>query len=122
MSKVPNGKYSVKLITNTWADGVLDTTADPPTYTLDSGNNSLHVSNWHPSTDKVGWEVPLTPPGGSGSFSITFYNGHFSAKQKPVIQRGKAKGFPPGTGDDPQDTWSASELPVGAEGQAPTGV
>jgi hypothetical protein len=121
MSKVPSGKYSVKLITNTWADGILDTTADPPTYTLDSGNNSLQVSNWHPSTDKVGWEVSLAPPGGSGSFSITFFGGHFHANRKPVIQRGKAKGFPPGTRDDPQDTWSADVGDMGIEASEAAG-
>jgi hypothetical protein len=122
MSQVPKRKYHVRLVTNNWADGVLDATPQNPTYTLDSGGDAIPVSGWQPSTDKVGWKVSLTPPGGSGSSSITFYHGHFNAKQKPVIQRGRAKGFPPGTRDDPQDTWSASEPPVGAEGQAPTGV
>jgi hypothetical protein len=121
MSQVPKRKYHVKLVTNNWADGVLDATPQNPTYTLDSGGDAIPVSGWHPSTDKVGWVVPLTPPGGSGAPSITFFGGHFNANQKPAIQRGKAKGFPPGTRDDPQDTWSADVGDLGIEASEAAG-
>jgi hypothetical protein len=121
MSRIPDAKYSVKLTTNTWADGVLDTTADPPTYALDSGGDAVEVSNWHPSTDKVGWTVTLTPSDAGESLSITFFGGHFNANKKPVIQRGKARGFPPGTRDDPQDTWTADAQDLGVEASEPAG-
>jgi hypothetical protein len=109
MSQLPPGKYQVSLITNTWADGELDTTVTPPTYTSAAANNGkANVSNWRSSADGVGWRIPLTAPGSNQAYPIAFSHGHYRQGQQPAIQRGRANGFPQGPRDDPEDNWTAT--------------
>ena len=114
MANIPANTYNVTINStiNNWANGVLNTNVDPPTYK----GQEVWTGYILTITD-VSWTVTLSH-GGNSNCVVAFSGGSYDSATKDISGGTVTSNcFQEGSAENPSDSWSAEGSGEG-EGQA----